>query len=128
MESKQSSSALPTLSDNQSLSSAQKSEVSKKKEKKKSKEDGGVSDKQRLKVLKEAYKDLQKKFDGLEGENKQLKQANDDVQHEMDEFRKRNTSLLEENSRLNDVILELQQKRADELGIMTPNELSINNH
>mmetsp|Transcript_1311 Transcript_1311/g.1672 ORF Transcript_1311/g.1672 Transcript_1311/m.1672 type:complete len:98 (+) Transcript_1311:259-552(+) len=51
-------------------------------------------------------------------ENKKMKTAKDDAEREMADVKKRNTLLFEENSQLNDTIHDLQQKMADELGIL----------
>lgn len=112
------------ISDGQSMSSFQQSEISKRTGEKKSKkskkdepDDKADMDKKKMKVLKEAIKEMQKKEKELIDENKKLKTTNDKVEKELADKKYQYSELFEENHKLHDSMLVLQQKMADEMGI-----------
>ena len=73
----------------------------KQKKPKKSKEDEAAAlamDKKKMKVIKDALKDLRLKFQLLEQENKTLKEKNDTMSRDLVDTKRRSTELFDQNS------------------------------
>lgn len=74
-------------------------------------------DKKKMKVLKEALREMKAKQEMLLESNSKLTKENEKIKADLIEKETQNQELFEENHKLHDNILVLQQKMADEMGI-----------
>lgn len=74
-------------------------------------------DKKKMKVLKEALKEMKVKMEKLVDTNALLTKENEKMKADLIEKETQNQELFEENHKLHDNMLVLQQKMVDEMGI-----------
>ena len=114
---------LKSLNSQAQQSESKRSKKSKNDADKETKE--AIDNKKRLKVIKDAHRDLKSKFDAMSEQYTKLKEQHSEQEGKLKESEAQNEELKCENAKLYDNILILQQKITDELGAQMQNESPI---